>query len=305
MSNQNLSDGFPLCTDYTAAAVITNPKRLAHVRDVINSLDNDTASINKEHLNHLILQHTEETHGLNPIEFNAVMACLSNNAAAIESKTTPAGYSEYTFEINPPAAARVLDQQLIAATAQTNLNDTDADDTSVQLVATLPQHIERQVTNSTNRIHLSLRRQVMSATNTVRISNPYFDPDQSIIQDLAALPKRNVQLRLLTREAAGEHADEDTLEAITQLVRELDIDHIENVAVRDFYETTDTGKQTGAVHAKLISIDDDKCYIGSANLTALNLSGNFEIGVLVEGPLVSEINEVFDAMFETAEHVPL
>lgn len=304
MSRRTLSDGFPICTDYTAAAVITNPERLIYVRDAIQSLGDGTTSISKLELNELLLQNTDETRGLNASEFSAVMACLSNSAAATEAKTSSKGYSEYTFNLDPDAAVRVLDQQLVAVTSQPALGD-KGHDTNVQLVATLPREVERQLAVSISRIHLSLRRLVMSASHTVRISNPYFDPDQDIIQDLAALPKRGIQLQLLTREATGEHADADTLAANTELVKELDADHIENIDIRDFYETTETGKQTGAVHAKLISIDDDKCYIGSANLTALNLSGNFEIGVLVEGQVVSEINEIFDVIFETADPVPL
>jgi phosphatidylserine/phosphatidylglycerophosphate/cardiolipin synthase-like enzyme len=92
------------------------------------------------------------------------------------------------------------------------------------------------------------------------------------------------------------------LESFSLVIAIVSLDHVD---VRDFYETNMSNQQTGAVHAKTVSVDEDRCYIGSANLTELNLQGNFELGVLLEGDLVSEVNAVFDAMFNRADAVPL
>jgi phosphatidylserine/phosphatidylglycerophosphate/cardiolipin synthase-like enzyme len=175
----------------------------------------------------------------------------------------------------------------------------------VRLVSTLPEEIESELTVDVGRLDIALRRMLLDASDTVRISNPYFDPDQWIIDDLAALPGRGIKTRILTREVTGENPDERALEAVTAIVRSLSSDEVQNVKIRDFFETSRTGYQTGAVHAKIISVDDEQCYIGSANLTNLNLHGNFEFGVILEGDLVSDVSKVFDAVFERSESVPL
>ena len=305
MAMFELSTGFPACSDFTAAAVIRDPERLQAIRTAIESYDEEEVSLTRETLNVSLGNNTASRQDLSSAEFNAIMACLSNSKAATEAETTPKGYSAYTFKVSPVDAARVLDQQIVAAIAKPLVNPQNDTETDVQLVATLPTEIEQSLPPEVNRLNLSLRRLVMDASDTVRIANPYFDPKQRIIKDLAALPPRGVALCLLTREAHGDDAQNDTLDVVTEIVRELDGTAINKVSIRDFYETNRSGHQTGAVHAKVISVDNERCYIGSANLTRLNLRGNFELGVLLRGELVHDINTIFDAMFDRAETVPL
>lgn len=301
----SLSDGAPLCQDYTAAAVIQDTIRLQHLQSAFKSFSQDEIQMTKADLNSRLLDTTEANDPLTVTEFNAVMVSLANTHAAEESKTTPEGYSQYTFTVNTDNAVRVFDQQLVAAYSIQQLQSQGNDSMDVELVATLPREIEREISADVGRLDISLRRMLMDASDIVRVANPYFDPEQWIIEDLAALPSRGIETRILTREATGENADERTLDAVTELVNTLSADEVRNVTVRDFYETSQAGYQTGAVHAKIISIDDDQCYIGSANLTDLNLRGNFEFGVILRGELVSEVTEVFDAIFAHADSVPL
>jgi phosphatidylserine/phosphatidylglycerophosphate/cardiolipin synthase-like enzyme len=238
-------------------------------------------------------------------EFNAVMVSLANTHAATETRTTSGGYDTYTFSVRPDDAVRVLDQQIVAVLAIQQLQPSNPPETDVKLVATLPRGVKDSISADVGRLDIALRRMLMDASDTVRIANPYFDPEQWIIEDLAALPRRGIETRILTREVTGEDANGRALDAVTAIVKTLDSDEIRNVSVRDFYETTRSGYQTGAVHAKIISVDDERCYIGSANLTDLNLRGNFEFGVILEGELVSEVTEVFDAIFSQSDPVPI
>jgi len=52
------------------------------------------------------------------------------------------------------------------------------------------------------------------------------------------------------------------------------------------------------VHAKVLIIDDVKMLIGSANLTELGTEVNFELGVLVTGPLVKTMLKLLNEMVE-------
>lgn len=305
MGSRNLSDGTPYCEDFSAAAVIEDASRLRLIQTVFGGFDGQEIQITREKLDSKLLDITGANRGLTLTEFNALMVSLTNTPAATESKTNSKGYGQYTFTVSPQDAVRVLDQQVVAALALDQLQRPETSTTGVELVATLPREVETGITADVGRLDIALRRMLMDASDTVRVANPYFDPSQWIIEDLAALPQRGVETRILTREATGESADEQTLDAVTAIVNELGSDEIENMKIRDFYETTRSGHQTGAVHAKIIIVDDERCYIGSANLTDLNLRGNFECGVIINGELVQEVVKVFDAIFEESESVPL
>ena len=305
MTSRDLSDGTPLCDDFTVAAVIEDVSRLRCIQTAFASFDTEEVQIARTDLEAELFNSTDATQGLTLTEFNAVMVSLTNTHAATESQTTSEGYGQYTFTVSPRDAVRVLDQQIVAALAQQQLQRPETSSTSIELVATLPREVEREISADVGRLDIALRRMLMDVSDTVRVANPYFDPDQWIVEDLASLPQRGIETRILTREATGENADERTLDAVTALVNALGPDEIGNVMIRDFYETSRSGHQTGAVHAKLITVDDERCYIGSANLTDLNLRGNFELGVILEGDLVYEVTEVFDAIFARADSVPV
>lgn len=305
MNLPDLSDGSPLCQDYTAAAVIGDVTRLRHLQTAFASFDQNEVQITKEDLDSQLSDAEMTTQPLTVTEFNAVMVSLANAQAATESKTAPGGYGQYTFTVNPGCAVRVFDQQIVAALATQQMQPSKSTSTDVQLVATVPKEIEQNISANVGRLDMALRRMLMDASNIVRVANPYFDPDQWIIEDLSALPRRGIETRILTREATGENADDRTLDAVTALVKSLSSEEIKNVMIRDFYETSHSGYQTGAVHAKIISVDDEQCYIGSANLTDLNLRGNFEFGVILKGELVPEVIEVFDAIFNQADSVAI
>ena len=50
-------------------------------------------------------------------------------------------------------------------------------------------------------------------------------------------------------------------------------------------------------HLKVVAIDGTRAYIGSANMTGRALEGrNLELGVLVTGPRVAQIETVVDSV---------
>jgi hypothetical protein len=175
-----LSDGSPLCQDYTAAAVIQDTVRLQHLRSVFELFSQDEIQITRSELNSRLLEGTDATEPLTVPEFNAVMVSLANTDAAVESKTESGGYSQYTFTVNPDNAVRVCDQQLVAAHAMMQVQSVESDSMDVQLVATLPREIEEEISADVGRLDISLRRMLMNASDVVRVANPYFDPKQWI-----------------------------------------------------------------------------------------------------------------------------
>jgi phosphatidylserine/phosphatidylglycerophosphate/cardiolipin synthase-like enzyme len=329
-SNLSLFDGTPICSDFTAAAVISEPDRLHRLRiglailgSTIESDTEDPADIRSEEvvnvsglpvairdrsysftrsqLNVVLAAFDER---LTPREFNAVASALCNADFAYE-KPTSQGYANYAIQVTSPLGVlRIIDQLLIASVcAPDMISNSSADSSLSELVATLPADVQSKFSRSVRPIRISIRRYLAEATDTVRIANPYFDDTEHVLDDLVALPRRNVDLKLVTREVDTDDPNQSAVDAIEEITGQLSNDERQHLFVRDFYDTNRYDSQIGATHAKAVIIDEQVAYLGSANLTRLSLTGNFELGVLLRGELVTDLVAVFDAMFDYARPV--
>jgi cardiolipin synthase/putative cardiolipin synthase len=225
---------------------------------------------------------------------------LSAKGAAEE---IPAGrsYVEYDFLIDPDAAVSVLDEQLVAARYREQRPSSSGDE--VSLVATIPDSVNLRDADAVSHTAGRVRDLVLSAEETVRLANPYFNAEEAILDDLASLPKRGVKTQILTRETAN--PDQQLARSLNKIYR-LSEDGRDRLHVRDLYERDEqTGLQRLATHAKIVIIDDAYCYVGSANLTHHSLSNNFEFGLLLRGQSVEQVASVFDDVFEQATPVDL
>jgi len=330
-----LLDGSPICSDFSIVAVIPDPKRIESIRlalallgsttrigtqsatntDNVDILSLDglpfpircrTYAFKQDHINKVLAAFDDQ---ITSREFNALATTLCNNGVAIE-KTTSRGYADYRIEVTDPLSAlRILDQIIIATYSQVSnsTGSSNKESSSVEIVSTLPKEVVASKQGKFSPIRISIRKQLANASEIVRIANPYFDSTEHVIDDLAAIPRRGVQLQLITREAEVNEPNQSTLDALEKIISQVlnSEGARENLSIRDFYETNRWNRQTGATHAKVIIIDDTVAYLGSANLTRLSLSGNFELGVLLRGEVVQEVIDIFDAMFDYATPIQL
>ncbi|ELZ43374.1 Phospholipase D Active site motif domain protein [Halorubrum coriense DSM 10284] len=230
----------------------------------------------------------------------ALWVGLSANDAA-EEVAKGTSYVEYDFLIDIAAALTVLNEQLVAARYREKRHTRPADE--VNLVATIPDGVSLPNAEAVSQTAGRVRDLVLGAEETVRLANPYFDSEESILDDLASLPKRGVDTRILTRETSD--PDPQLTRSLNKIYR-LSADGRDRLEVRDLYERDEqTGFQQLATHAKIVIVDDSYCYVGSANLTRHSLSNNFEFGLLVKGDSVGGVVSVFDNVFEHATSVDL
>lgn len=276
------------------------PRVIAHLRDGFAESRGSTRIT----VNQATLQgYTLSEYTLSPRAVEAVFVGLATDAEA-EQVSAGDRYADYTFSVSPRLAARTLDRQHIAALAIEEVTERSHESPpDVSLVATLPDGVTLSEGNIVGAISAQARDLVLGANDTVRIANPYFDADQRIVDDLASLPQRGVNLRVLTRET--EDPDDDLVDALNTLHEGLDQEGRSRLEVRDLYEETDWGRHKLATHAKLAIVDETNCYVGSANLTRTNLSANFEFGIIVEGTPASRTAAVFDDVFAVADPVEL
>jgi phosphatidylserine/phosphatidylglycerophosphate/cardiolipin synthase-like enzyme len=57
-------------------------------------------------------------------------------------------------------------------------------------------------------------------------------------------------------------------------------------------------------HLKLLTVDGDAAYIGSANMTFAGMTTNFEVGALVEGSAVVAFETLVDDLVKRAQCPP-
>lgn len=323
---QALSDGSSLVQTWTPAEIVGESRRLARIRAAFAALDrlssdattdssalttNETseeaavAICTRKRLNDCLVAVTDADQKLSVGEFNALMTGLEETGAADEHEARGATYADSEFAVDVPLAVRALDQWVVAATHADAHEHRRPQQPPVELTATLPPDAPPWLRDRVDRTDLELRHLAVQADAIVRLAAPYLDPEEPLLEDVAALPGQGIAVRLLTREVTGPSADSRQREAIQTLTAKVDPAATDALAIRDLYATDATGRQREAVHAKTVVVDEEQAYLGSANLTRLSLSNNFEMGVLLRGSIVEEVTAVFDAIFKYAETVSI
>jgi len=302
------SSGAPLPTSWTPVDVLESATRIRDFRRALRETGDErregSAVVTRDKINSWFEENAGD--GLLTVnEFNAVTAGLEECGVASERDTRGATYADSEFRVDVQSAASVLDKWLIAARYEETRSGTSKERTDVQLVATLPPDAPPWLSSQIDRTNLGLRRLAVQAQDSVRIAAPYMDPDEKMIEDIASLPNRGVTVRLLTRESTGEEVDPGQRKSLERLAKQVSPFARDRFVARDLYSTDSSGRQEQAVHAKAIIIDGTRAYVGSANFTQTGLSSNFELGVLLDGPLIDDCIAVFDEMFDIADRIPL
>jgi len=74
--------------------------------------------------------------------------------------------------------------------------------------------------------------------------------------------------------------------------------------VYDYYEPDpNSEKPLYTLHSKVIIADEQEAYIGSANFTNYGLSQNLEVGVILRGEEVSDLQSIFTGVIDRAREV--
>jgi phosphatidylserine/phosphatidylglycerophosphate/cardiolipin synthase-like enzyme len=138
-----------------------------------------------------------------------------------------------------------------------------------------------------------LEELVMDADDSLILVTPFFTTFgiEKFVTRLVQRAADGVTVEIITRDT-----DEgDSAEAVRHLkttAGDLGSGVLENIFVYDY------GTETERLHAKALVADDDRAYIGSANLTTYSLREAIEIGVIVDGPVVKEISEFLSEVRE-------
>jgi phosphatidylserine/phosphatidylglycerophosphate/cardiolipin synthase-like enzyme len=157
------------------------------------------------------------------------------------------------------------------------------------LVATLPSELRALLRppplRQTAGVLLDL---IDRATKEIRLAVPFVDPDAVafLADSLLGAARRSVDVTVITSLGQSVH--------FAELGRRWSVDH--EACGRLRVAEVQTHLSSLGSHAKVVVIDSQRGYVGSANLTAAGLGRHVEIGVELAGPQVAELARVLAAL---------
>jgi phosphatidylserine/phosphatidylglycerophosphate/cardiolipin synthase-like enzyme len=130
-----------------------------------------------------------------------------------------------------------------------------------------------------------LEELVMDADSSLVMVTPFFTEFgiDKFVTRLAQRAADGVTVDVITRDT-DEGDAEEAVRRLEAAAVEIGGGALENISVYDY------GTATERLHAKALVADGERAYIGSANLTSYSLQEAIEIGVIVDGPVVDDIN---------------
>lgn len=126
------------------------------------------------------------------------------------------------------------------------------------------------------------------ATEDIRLAVPFVDPRavEFLTEPLIGAGRRGVNVTIVT--SSGHAA------RFAEMAHRWKADP--DIAARLRVSEVQTDLSLLGSHAKVLMMDEERGYVGSANLTAAGLGGHIELGVEVAGPQVAELVCVLDGL---------
>jgi len=162
-----------------------------------------------------------------------------------------------------------------------------------ELVATIPEGEASIEERHFGPLLLRLRELVGEAEDDIFLVTPFFSDEiaDRLVNPLAAAADRGVDITITTRYLT--YGDKTYNR---DFVREL----FDREAIReqtDLYEyVRDVNDLGGTVHAKLLVVDRQGCYLGTANLTHRGLRDNLELGIILRDETVAKLRDLADSL---------
>ncbi len=129
------------------------------------------------------------------------------------------------------------------------------------------------------------------AEDTLLLVSPYLEAKGVawLLPGIEGALKRGVSVSIVSRELEPGTPNFSALDRLFDVARNSD----GNVTVYDYYEPkSNSSVPLYTLHSKLLLVDRTKAYLGSANFTKYGFSENLEVGVILRGGSVSELEHL-------------
>lgn len=137
-------------------------------------------------------------------------------------------------------------------------------------------------------LYIALISSIFAAKNKISIVTPYFIPNEILLESICIAVQRGVKVRIVVPKKSNHR--------LADMVRKGYLDQLFHAGA-EIYQY-----EIGMVHGKLITIDDDTAFTGSANIDIRSLFLNYEIGLRITSfEIVEPLNQWVDELIQNSQ----
>lgn len=164
-----------------------------------------------------------------------------------------------------------------------------------KLTVSVPPEFE----NESSEMMARLVQFIKNANHDLLVVTPFFTRFgvDTFVDHLAQATNRGVEVTILTRDGTGDGNNSDHVRRILEKVNKTGVP-----GRLDVYEFS---SEQGNLHAKGLLADGEVAYVGSANFTNFSLKSAIEIGLIIRGPVVSELEDFFASVLASQDTQPI
>lgn len=160
-----------------------------------------------------------------------------------------------------------------------------------RLIASVPSGFEGHQSELMSRLIQFIR----NANKELVVVTPFFTRFgvETFVDHLAQATSRGVQVTILTRDITSDGNNADQIEEISSQVNKSG--KSENLEILEY------ASERGNLHAKALIGDGARAYVGSANFTNFSLKSAIEIGIIIQGEVVEELEDFFASIMASKD----
>lgn len=239
---------------------------------------------------------------------------------AAEQLTSPSDPLSAGYRCDEEVSASILDTAILATRILSRFNERSQSSPTVQPLATLPKDPSfKDVTPQDfgfEWLMPSLSSAINQSEDSIQILMPFFETDgfAKLESELIAALKRGVDVIIVGRYLSDRTSHNwRVLRAFVDRCREHGVS-LSNLSLIDYTqweseEEADKGQDgdqpSFTLHAKVMLFDQERAYIGSANVTDYGFERYLELGLLLRGPPVTHFAGIISFLLDSDAATPV
>ncbi|HOC78174.1 MAG TPA: phospholipase D family protein [Methanofastidiosum sp.] len=157
-----------------------------------------------------------------------------------------------------------------------------------------------------NRINIiniegAFKTMIKNSKESIKICSPFFEYNgwKRLEYEFVDYLKKGGKIKIICRNFSNGFRNQNDKNVF---INYLDsIGFRQNIEFREYH--FERNHIESSTHAKLFITDKNEAYIGSGEIRKNSFDTNFEMGVLLKGDIVKDIERVFDYMFDSSQKV--
>jgi len=150
-------------------------------------------------------------------------------------------------------------------------------------------------------IESAFKKMINNSKESIKICSPFFEYNgwKRLECEFVDYLKKGGKIKIICRNLSnGFRSSNDKINFLNYL---NSMGFGENIEFREYH--FGRNQIESSTHAKLFISDTTEAYIGSGEVRKNSYDKNFEMGVLLKGDIVKDIERVFDYMFDSSQKV--